>query len=72
MCFLATASFSAGIVLTVIGVASIKKSNHKSQLLFASNPFFFGLQQFAEGILWLTIPRGNYFVLQKIATYIYL
>ncbi len=72
MCFSATASFTAGIVLTVIGVASIKKSNHKSQLLFASIPFFFGVQQFSEGILWLTIPRGNYFVLQKIATYTYL
>jgi hypothetical protein len=72
MCFSATASFSAGVVLTAIGIASIKKTNHKSQILFASIPFFFGVQQFAEGILWLTIPRGNYFVLQKIATYIYL
>lgn len=72
MCFSATASFSAGIVLTVIGVASIKKCNYKSHLLFASIPFIFGVQQFSEGILWLIIPRGNYFVLQKMATYIYL
>lgn len=72
MCFSATASFSAGFVLTIIGIATIKKSNHKSQLLFASIPFFFGVQQFAEGILWLTIPKGNYYVLQKFATYIYL
>jgi hypothetical protein len=72
MCFSATASFSAGIVLTVIGVASIRKSNHKSQLFFASIPFIFGVQQFAEGILWVTISQGNYFVLQKMATYIFL
>lgn len=72
MCFSASASFSAGIVLTVIGIASIKKTTHKSQILFASIPFVFGVQQFAEGILWLTIPEANYFVLQKIATYIYL
>ncbi len=72
MCFSATASFSAGIVLTVIGIATIKKSNHKSQMLFASIPFFFGVQQFAEGILWVTVPKGNYYVLQKVATYIYL
>ncbi len=72
MCFSATASFSAGVVLTVIGIASIKKTNHKSQLLFASIPFMFGVQQFAEGILWVTIPTNSYFVLQKIATYIYL
>ena len=72
MCFSATASFSAAIVLTAIGVVSIIKTNQKSQLLFASIPFIFGVQQFAEGILWLTIPQGNYYVLQKIATYIYL
>ena len=72
MCFSATASFTAGVVLTVIGIASIKKANYKSQLLFASIPFMFGVQQFAEGILWLTIPKSDYFVLQKMATYIYL
>lgn len=72
MCFSATASFSAAIVLTTIGVVSITKTKHKSQLLFASIPFIFGVQQFAEGILWLTIPQGNYYVLQKLATYIYL
>ena len=54
MCFSATASFSAGIILTVIGVASIKKAHHKSQLLFASIPFVFGIQQFAEGNVLLT------------------
>jgi hypothetical protein len=72
MCFSASVSFGAGVVLTVIGIATIKKANHKSQLLFASIPFVFGVQQFAEGILWLTIPTANYFVLQKMATYIYL
>ncbi len=72
MCFSATASFTAGVVLTVIGIVSIKKANYKSQLLFASIPFMFGVQQFAEGILWLTIPKQDYFVLQKTATYIYL
>lgn len=72
MCFSATASFTAGVVLTVIGIVSIKKANYKSQLFFASIPFMFGVQQFAEGILWLTIPKQDYFVLQKMATYIYL
>lgn len=72
MCFSASASFSAGVVLTVIGIATIKKTHHKSQLLFASIPFVFGVQQFAEGILWITIPKLNYFALQKMVTYIYL
>ncbi|MBC7641293.1 MAG: hypothetical protein H7174_02970 [Flavobacterium sp.] len=72
MCFSATASFSASVVLTVIGIASIQKTNHKSQLLFASIPFFFGVQQFAEGILWITIDKPSYIVLQTFSTYIYL
>lgn len=72
MCFSASVSFGAGVVLTVIGIATIKKANNKSLLLFAGIPFVFGVQQFAEGILWVTIPKSNYYILQKIATYIYL
>jgi hypothetical protein len=72
MCFSAGASFSAGVVLTVIGVASIKKAQHPSQVLFASIPLIFGIQQFAEGVLWLTLPEGDYVNIQKSATYIYL
>ena len=72
MCFSATASFTAGVVLTTIGILSIKKTNHKSQLLFASIPFMFGVQQFAEGILWIIIPDADHPNFQKIATYSYL
>lgn len=72
MCFSASASFSAGAVLTIIGVASIKKTQHTSQLLFASIPFVFGVQQIAEGILWLTLPNPDNVNIQKIFTYIYL
>jgi hypothetical protein len=72
MCFSANASFGAGVVLTVIGVASIKKTQHRSQLLFASIPFLFGIQQLAEGVLWVTLPNPAYLQIQKIATYVYL
>lgn len=72
MCFSATASFGAGVVLTVIGVASIKKTHHPTQLLFASIPFIFGVQQIAEGILWLTLPNPDYVSTQKIFTHIFL
>lgn len=72
MCFSANASFGAGVVLTVIGVASIKKTHHPSQLLFASIPFIFGVQQLSEGVLWLSIPNPKYFQIQKIFTYVYL
>lgn len=72
MCFSPTASFAAGAVLTVIGVASIKKSRKFSQLLFASIPFIFGVQQLAEGILWITLPNPEYENTQTIFTYVYL
>jgi hypothetical protein len=72
MCFSASASFGAGVVLTAIGVASIKKTHHRSQLLFASIPFLFGVQQIAEGILWLTLHNPDYLGIQKITTYIFL
>jgi hypothetical protein len=72
MCFSTTASFGAGIVLTVIGLATIKKTHHRSQLLFASIPLIFGVQQIAEGILWLTLPNPEYLTLQKIFTHVFL
>lgn len=59
-------------MLAVIGVASIKKTHHRSQLLFASIPFIFGLQQLSEGILWVTLPNPEYEYIQKIFTYVYL
>lgn len=71
MCFSATASFTAGVVLTGIGVAAIKKTRHKSQLLFASIPLLFGVQQLSEGILWLTLLNPEYVNVQKTFTYIY-
>jgi len=72
MCFSATASFGAGAVLTIIGVAAIKKTHHKSQLLFASIPFIFGVQQLAEGVLWVSLPNPDLVNIQKIATYTFL
>ncbi len=72
MCFSANASFTAGVVLTVIGVASIRKTHHRRQYIFASIPLIFGVQQLAEGVLWLSIPNPDYLNIRKIFTYIFL
>lgn len=72
MCFSATASFAGGVIISAIGVAVVTKVHKPSQLLFACIPLFFGLQQFTEGVLWLTIPNPYYAGIQKIATYIFL
>lgn len=72
MCFSANASFSAGVVLTVIGVATIKKVQHPSQIMFASIPLIFAVQQITEGVLWLALPKTSYPATQVSFTYIFL
>jgi len=72
MCFSATASFGAGVVLSIIGVASIIKVKHPSQILFASIPLLFAVQQITEGVLWVTLPNPAYNSLSQVMTYVFL
>ncbi|MDN3654230.1 hypothetical protein QWZ08_01255 [Ferruginibacter paludis] len=72
MCFSANASFTAGVVLTAIGIATIKKVQHPRQLLFASIPFLFGIQQIIEGFLWITLPRPGSIIIQTALTHLFL
>lgn len=72
MCFSASASFGAGVVLSVIGVASIKKAKSPSQIIFASIPLIFAVQQITEGFLWLSLSNPNYASLQQVTTYNFL
>jgi hypothetical protein len=54
MCFSATASFIAGVSLTILGVATLKKVELKTEIPFAMIPLLFGTQQIIEGMLWLS------------------
>lgn len=72
MCFSASASFGAGIVLAVIGVATIQKREQPSQIYFATIPFLFCIQQVSEGFLWLALQNPNFSPLEKPAIYIFL
>ena len=72
MCFSASASFGAGIVLGVIGVAAIKKVSHPSQILFASIPLIFCVQQITEGFLWLALASPGHVLLKDFTTYTFL
>lgn len=72
MCFSAEASFAGGVIISAIGIAVATKVHKPSQLLFASIPLFFGLQQFTEGVLWLTIPHPEFANLQQFATFLFL
>jgi hypothetical protein len=72
MCFSASASFGAGVVLSVIGVASIKKAKDPAQIVFASIPLLFAMQQTTEGFLWLALTDPAFASLQQVATYNFL
>lgn len=72
MCFSAEASFAGAIVISAIGVATVTKVHKPSQLVFASIPLFFGLQQITEGVLWITLPNPDYLSIQKFSTYLFL
>lgn len=72
MCFSASASFGAGIVLAAISVATIKKVQKPSQIYFASIPIIFCVQQIAEGFLWLALTKPYFAPLQQVTTYTFL
>ena len=72
MCFSAGASFASGIVISAIGVASVKEVNKPSQRVFAIIPLLFGIQQLAEGCLWITLSRTDFVIVKKISTYVFL
>ena len=72
MCFSPEASFAGGIIISAIGVATLRKVHNPSQIVFASIPLFFGIQQIAEGFVWITLPGHDYINLQKISTYLFL
>lgn len=72
MCFSASASFGAGVILSVIGVASLKKVQGPSQIIFASIPLLFASQQFSEGFLWLSLSNPTFAALESATTYIFL
>lgn len=69
MCFSTSASFGAGVVLSTIGVITFKKVEAKSQLVFASIPFIFAVQQISEGFLWLALSDPNYAFLEKFTSH---
>ncbi|MEO8764279.1 MAG: DUF6629 family protein [Ginsengibacter sp.] len=72
MCFSTTASFGASAMLTVAGLAALRKVETKSQIPFATIPVIFAFQQFAEGFVWLSLSHPEYNHWQKIPITIFL
>ncbi|WP_136420411.1 DUF6629 family protein [Herbaspirillum sp. ST 5-3] len=68
MCFSATASFVAGVSLSAIGGATLKRARRRTEIPFALIPLLFGIQQIIEGLLWLSF-RYHAPVLNATTTY---
>jgi hypothetical protein len=58
MCFSATASFAASAVLGGAGVVAISRVKDKRDYFIATVPLIFAVQQFLEGLVWLTMGQG--------------
>ena len=56
MCFSPEASFAGGVIITIIGVATVTKIHKSSQLVFASIPLFLGYS-------YVFVVRGNGYLL---------
>lgn len=72
MCFSATASFSAAIVMGAVGVATIRVAQRREERFVASVPFLFALQQLSEGWVWLSIRDAAIFPYQHFFTLCFL
>lgn len=69
MCFSAAASFGASAILTGIGIASLKQVKEPAQYPFASIPLIFGVQQFFEGVVWVSATNNQWSGYQYPAAY---
>jgi hypothetical protein len=69
MCFSAVASFSAAGGLALVGIATIRQTSSKREVLLASFPCLFATQQAFEGLVW--IGKGNSYFSQfdSVGTY---
>lgn len=72
MCFSATASFGAGIVLVAAGSVAMVKAKTPSQRVFAAIPLLFAVQQLAEGFVWLGLTYPEYRAGLQFATFTFL
>jgi hypothetical protein len=68
MCFSAQVSFGASAVLAVSGAVAIKKAQGRAQFYFAAIPVLFAIQQFSEGLLWLTFSNSDFEPYSVVAT----
>ena len=72
MCFSANASFAASTVTGVIGIIAITKTRTTPQLLFATIPLLFSVQQLSEGVVWLSLKHSSLAPWRPLFLYVFL
>jgi len=72
MCFSATASFGSSAVIAAVGIISFRQSATTPQKVLSCIPLVFALQQFSEGIVWLTLTHAGIAPWDRVATYAFL
>lgn len=72
MCFSATASFTASISLTILGILACRKAKHRDTLALAISPLIFAAQQASEGLVWLGLTNVAWQQFLIPATYFFL
>ena len=72
MCISAPVSFVASAVLFGAGVYALKQVKEKRQYVFASLPLLFSVQQFSEGIIWLSSDYNFFASWQQPFIYVFL
>ncbi|AWH86382.1 hypothetical protein HYN59_15255 [Flavobacterium album] len=72
MCISSSASFTLAVLLAALGAASIGKARQRIELLFACIPLIFAIQQFAEGLIWVSMGNLSLYRLRTDLAYFYL
>lgn len=73
MCFSATADLVGGIVISAIGVDTLRHVERRhDHLAFASLPLLFGLHQLTETFVWWGLEGTVAAEVGRVATYVYL
>lgn len=72
MCFSAQASFTASALLFLIGFLNYRTNRTAGLKVFALMPILFAIQQFSEGMLWVSFNFPGLQPLQTVSKYFFL
>jgi hypothetical protein len=72
MCFSAPASFTASAVLAAVGAGVLCRLKGKHLWPLALIPWFFAIQQFSEGVVWLSLSETTPTLLALVAKNVFL